>query len=105
MNAYLVSAGPSGNSNFRLYQTRVEDNREFEFSNVAPGKYWLLLRPFPDGAATNGALTVSRLDAPARALLRKQAEAAKTLLDLKECQRVSGYSVRYVAQEIDSIKK
>ena len=96
LNAYLVSNEASNNSNFRLYQTRVHDNGEFEFSNAAPGKYWLLLRAFSDGAAANRALRFSTLDPQARALLRKQANAANTLLDLKGCQRVSGYSIRYV---------
>jgi hypothetical protein len=62
----------------------------FEVQHLAPGKYWALLKPVEP--------VVQRpadLDPALRAKLRKEAESRKVEIELKPCQRVDGYLLRW----------
>ncbi|HKQ53264.1 MAG TPA: carboxypeptidase-like regulatory domain-containing protein, partial [Pyrinomonadaceae bacterium] len=68
------------------------DDGAFSLTNLAPGRYKLLVR-----AITEEELTSTRplaWDASARAGLRREADAA-TPLELKPCGRVADYELRY----------
>lgn len=66
----------------------------FGFANVTPGKYWLLAKPLSDEAPSSLPMPVA-WDAAERARLRKEAEAAKTEIELKSCQRVKDFVLRF----------
>lgn len=88
---FLVPAGKENAEDAWLYRAIEIEGREFNFANVAPGRYWLLARPSqPETAALRAVL-----DAAARAKLRQEAETNNVVLDLTPCQRVTDYVLRY----------
>lgn len=92
--SYLV---PSEKENaedvLRFFSAPVNSDGAFAFSNLPPGRYWVLARV----AADNGSQSSSRLrtpdDAETRAQIRRAAEAGKTVVEFKPCQNVSNYEL------------
>jgi hypothetical protein len=81
------------NDVLRYSETMIMSDGSFAFSNIAPGRYFIISRVEP-GAETPG--TPSRFsawDPTARAKLRQEAEAAKVVVDLKPCQRSRDYAL------------
>ncbi|MCA1575744.1 MAG: carboxypeptidase-like regulatory domain-containing protein [Acidobacteria bacterium] len=77
----------------RFFGSAVSPEKRFTFGNVAPGRYWLVTRAeTEDGAAP---LTKLRLphETQIRGRLRREAEAAKTEIELKPCQTVADYTL------------
>jgi hypothetical protein len=96
MLAHLAPAEPEARDEaLRFAETRVESDGLFSFSNLAPGKYWLLARPIPDSDTNDKPARPAAWDAAERAKLRREAEAANVVIDLKPCQRVSDYIFHY----------
>jgi hypothetical protein len=62
-------------------------------TNVAPGRYLILSRieALPEAATSMGP---KAWDAAARANLRREAEAANTIVDLKPCQQMVDYELK-----------
>ncbi len=92
LSVYLVPAEKeSSDEVLRFYATEVNPEGKIALTNLAPGRYWLLLRP-----ALEGGLTKLRLpDATeARTNLRREAEEAKTEIELKPCQNVADYRLK-----------
>jgi hypothetical protein len=56
----------------------------------------LLARPIPDSEPNDKPARPAAWDAAERAKLRREAEAAKVVIELKPCQRLSDYVLRYV---------
>lgn len=71
------------NDVLRYSETTIVSDGSFAFSNIAPGRYFIVSRVEP-GAAS---------DPAARAKLRQEAEAAKVVVDLKPCQRLKDYAL------------
>jgi hypothetical protein len=96
MLALLAPAEPEArDESLRFAETRVESDGLFSFSNLAPGKYWLLARPIPDSEPNDKPARPAAWDASERAKLRREAEAANVVIELKPCQRVSDYKLHY----------
>jgi len=96
MLAHLAPAEPEArDESLRFAETRVESDGQFSFSNLAPGKYWLLARPIPDSESNDEPARPAAWDASERAKLRREAEAANVVIELKPCQRLSDYVLRY----------
>ena len=77
----------------RFFGSAVSPKRNFTLGNVAPGRYWVVTRAeTEDGAAP---LTKLRLphENETRAWLRREAEAAKTEIELKPCQTVADFTL------------
>ena len=77
----------------RFFGSAVSPERNFTLGNVAPGRYWIVTRAeSEEGAAP---LTKVRLphESETRARLRREAEAAKTEIELKPCQTVAGFNL------------
>ncbi|HYG79705.1 MAG TPA: carboxypeptidase-like regulatory domain-containing protein [Pyrinomonadaceae bacterium] len=78
----------------RYSEVASADDGTFSLTNLAPGRYKLLVR-----TATETELTSVRplaWDAATRARLRREAEApAASAIELKPCQRVADYELRY----------
>ena len=77
----------------RFYAALVSKGK-VELTNVAPGRYWVLAQPAIDDAASP--LTKLRLpdEVETRLRLRRAAEAAKTEIELKPCQRVVDFRIK-----------
>jgi hypothetical protein len=67
----------------------------FEFKNMAPGKYRLVLRAAPEDESTDRQPAPAAWDANERAKLRREAEALKIEVELKPCQWVTDQVVKY----------
>lgn len=83
----------------RYLAAPVADDGSFTLDHVPPGHYWTLAKPV---TADND--TTLRL-APARAALRREAEAAKHDLDLKPCQNVKDQFVRVFVRSSAQIRQ
>src|SRR5262245_17973950 len=80
----------------RYAEAYARSDGSFSLSNIAPGKYWLVARAAPDDEPNDGPPAPAAWDAIERAKLWKEAEAMKTEVELKPCQRVTDQVVRYV---------
>jgi hypothetical protein len=67
----------------------------FEFKNMAPGKYRLLVRAVRDDQPDDSPPAPVAWNAIERAKLRKEAEAMKIEIELRPCQRVTDQVVKY----------
>jgi protocatechuate 3,4-dioxygenase beta subunit len=65
----------------------------FALANLAPGRYFVLARAAADTNAGAASPKSARADARARAELRREAEARNQSIELRQCQRVTEYSV------------
>ncbi|MGB8510659.1 MAG: hypothetical protein WCD76_19970, partial [Pyrinomonadaceae bacterium] len=70
----------------------------FTFKQLAPGRYFLLVRaaPSPAGDAREASPRPARWDAAGRAQLRREAEASGVVIvELQPCRNVSDFVLRY----------
>jgi hypothetical protein len=96
MRVYLVPAETAAADDLLRYgEAAVDKDNAFEFKNMAPGKYRLLVRAVPTGQPIDGPPPPAAWNANERAKLRKEAEAMKIEVDLKPCRRVSDQVVKY----------
>ncbi|HMH44494.1 MAG TPA: carboxypeptidase-like regulatory domain-containing protein [Pyrinomonadaceae bacterium] len=96
VRVYLAPAERDAAENIlRFYEARTEANGSFAFDDIAPGKYWIVMRPaeLNDQASTKSV----RQDATLRAKIVQEAGALKKALTLKPCEEVSDFSLPYVA--------
>ncbi len=79
----------------RFFSDQVEADGTFALNNVPPGRYWTVARI----AGADESLVATRVRAPGesglRTQIRRAAEAAKTELEFKPCENVTGYSLPY----------
>ena len=95
MRAHLAPAEPEARDEaLRFAEALVESDGAFSFSNVAPGKYWLLARPIAE-APNDKPIRPAAWDAAERAKLSREAEATNIVIEMKPCQRVSDYTLLY----------
>ena len=91
---YLVPAErEQANNVLRYSDTLVKSDGSFALGNLAPGRYFILSRV----DAPTDPDTLPRpiaWDAAARARLRREAEAANTIIELKPCQQVVDYELK-----------
>lgn len=75
----------------RYSETLVSSDGSFTFTNLAPGSYFVVARVEPE---TQSALPRPLAwDPTARIKLRREAEAANNVVELKSCQRVVDYAL------------
>ncbi len=80
----------------RFAEAQTERDGSFRFANLAPGKYLIITREIPGSEAPDEPARPVAWDAAERAKLRKEAEAAKVEVELKACQRVSDFELKFV---------
>jgi len=91
---YLVPAErEKAEAVLRYFAAPVSPEGKIAMHNLAPGRYWVLAQPFTEDAATP--LTRLRLphETESRTRLRREAEAAKTEIELKPCQNVTDFQL------------
>ncbi len=79
----------------RFFASLVAADGTFALNNLPPGRYWTIAKV----AGENDSNVLSRLrlpdEAQARSRLRQEAEVAKTETELKPCQNVTDYQLRF----------
>ena len=81
----------------RYSEVQMASDRTFTLPNLAPGRYWILARPVAENETTERTPRPLAWDADKRAKLRQEAEAGNTTIELKSCQRVNDYVLRYAS--------
>lgn len=79
----------------RYSETTVESDGSFSFTNLAPGRYWLIARSTPEEESPTRIIRPLAWDSQARVKLRLDAEAANTATELKPCQVVEEFVLKY----------
>jgi hypothetical protein len=91
---HLVPADrEQANNVLRYSETLVNSDGSFAFTNIAPGRYFILLR-VEAPTETDAPARPFALDPLLRAKLRREAEAASTVVELKPCQRMVDYALK-----------
>ena len=100
---YLVPAEPDEAADaIRFLQTDAQENGEFGFTNVAPGRYWLLARSSNERSQPS---EPEASEAMTRARLRRDAIAVNNSIGLQPCQRTTNYLLRYVPTSLQPSRK
>jgi Carboxypeptidase regulatory-like domain len=102
---YLVPAEhEKADDVLRFFATPVAADGGFALNNLAPGRYWMVAQPALE--AGTSPLTKLRLpdEEETRATLRRDAEAAKTPIELKPCHNVEDYRLALKSLLISSPK-
>lgn len=91
---HLVPAEREQTDNLLRYnETLVNRDGTFAFTNLAPGRYFILARVGPAPEPDTPSQPVAR-DPAARAKVRREAEAVNAIVELKPCQRVVDHVVK-----------
>jgi hypothetical protein len=92
LHVHLVPADrEQANDVLRYSETMIMSDGSFAFSNIAPGRYFIVSRVEP-GVETPST-RFAAWDPTTRAKLRQEAEAGKVVVDLKPCQRLKDYAI------------
>jgi hypothetical protein len=106
LRVHLVPAeADSAGDALRYFEAEVQSDGSFKLTNLAPGRYWLLARQLSDEDAKQRIVRPLAWNATSRVSLRKEAEASNIAIDLKACQRVADYQLRYVPPKDAQTKK
>lgn len=96
MSVHLVPMDPKDSENaLRFFQVDAQDDGVFSFKSIAPGKYRILVLAGADDGGTDSSSPPSPWTAGGRAILRKEAQKSKAVVDLHPCQTTQDYKVRY----------
>ncbi len=76
----------------RYSETLVSSDGSFTFSNLAPGSYFVVAQSEP-GETPFAPTRPSAWDPTTRIKLRREAEAANNVVELKSCQRLVDYAL------------
>jgi Carboxypeptidase regulatory-like domain len=97
LRVHLIPAEQdAGDDTLRFEEAVVQGDGTFTLMNLAPGRYRLIARQAYEGEANERSPRPLAWDATSRANLRRDAEALNIAVDLKPCQRVADYELRYV---------
>lgn len=89
---HLIPAEPAAAADLlRFFETEVGSDGAFAFANLAPGKYFVYAEPVPVTETRELFRRPVAWDTAARMKLRRAAEAANVMLELKPCQRLTDY--------------
>ncbi len=95
LRVHVIPAEKDAADNVLRYaETRTGSDRRFSFSNLAPGKYWLLAYPTAENEAADKQIRPKAWDSAERTKLRRDAETANQVIELQPCQRAVDYALR-----------
>jgi carboxypeptidase family protein len=98
LRVHLVPAEPeSADDVMRFSETRIDSEGVFSLTNLAPGIYYLHARAVADDQLMERNPRPLAWEATARAKLRREALAAKVVIELQRCGRVTEYVLKYTA--------
>jgi hypothetical protein len=91
---YLVPAEKErAEDALRFFGAAIGPDRKVALNNLPPGSYWLLVKSTAEGAPVSTAKLRLPDQKELRASLRREAEAAKTTIELKPCQNLTGFQL------------
>ena len=95
LRAQLVPAeANAGDETLRFVEAEVQSDGAFKLLNVAPGRYWILVRRLPEDSRPRMPRPQA-WNSAARAALRREAAVSNVAIELKPCQRIADYQLRY----------
>jgi len=77
----------------RFFGTAIGQDGKVALNSLPPGSYWVLVKSSGEGAPVSTAKLRLPDQRELRASLRREAEAAKTAIELKPCQHLTGFSL------------
>jgi hypothetical protein len=77
----------------RYSETPVSGDGSFAFTNLAPGRYFLVANIEPRSETQSTPPRLSAWEPAGRIKLRREAEAANTVVELKPCERLESYTL------------
>lgn len=89
----------------RYREITIEPDATFALTNLAPGKYLMIVRPAELDESGIEASRPTAWDITSRKKLRSEAEAINTLIDLKPCDHLSDYLLRYAPASAKPARK
>lgn len=96
LRVYLVPAEPDqGENPLRFAEAPAQADGTFELTNLAPGRYGLVVRHVTDQENREREPRPLAWDPDGRAGLRMESEALKNFVELTICKRVTDYKLRY----------
>ncbi|HSE98864.1 MAG TPA: hypothetical protein VLD57_11420, partial [Blastocatellia bacterium] len=96
MRVHLVPAEQeSAEETLRYAEVLTGADESFEFFNIAPGRYWVVVRAVPEEESPEVAPRPLAWDASGRAGLRFEGEAINAVVELKPCSHLAAFTVRY----------
>jgi hypothetical protein len=96
LRIHLVPAETTAADDVLRYgETLVGGEGMVTFKNLAPGRYWLLARIISNDEITDRQTLPLAWEGAEREKLRKEAEAKKNEIELKPCQRVTDYTLKF----------
>ncbi len=80
----------------RYFEVVASDDGAFAFNHIAPGKYLIMARAYPDKSPTEfmNAIPVA-WDSAERLKLRRAAEALNVAIEFQTCQRIKDYEFKF----------
>jgi hypothetical protein len=94
-NFYLVPVEKDAAEDvLRYFMAAIGPDGKVTLNNLPPGRYWTLVHPNTEGAPVSTAKLRMPDQKELRTTLRREAEAAKTAIDLKPCQHLTGFSIK-----------
>lgn len=98
LRAYLVpTERERADDLLRYAEAQVTSGGSFIFNSLAPGRYWIVFRASAEGEALQAPRMVSWDEEPRKAL-RREAEAANNVVELKPCQPLNDYQLTYAGK-------
>ena len=92
---YLVPAEKErAEDALRFFGTAIGTDRKVALNNLPPGSYWVLVKSTAEGAPVSTAKLQMPDQRELRASLRREGEAAKTTIELKPCQNLTGFQLK-----------
>lgn len=96
LRVQLVPAqADSADAVLQFTEAEVDHDCAFSFSNLSPGRYFLLARAVPDEEFMERTPRPIVWDSASRVKLRSHAVAANVVVELQRCQRVRDYVLKY----------
>ena len=94
--AYLVPAErEKADDVLHYFAAPVSPDGKLTLNNIAPGRYWIVAQTVPDDSVSPLAKLRLPLETETRARLRRDAETAKTAIELKPCQNVTDFQLPF----------
>jgi hypothetical protein len=80
----------------RYREAAIEAGLKFSISNVAPGRYWVVLRDQPARQEQTEPRPAA-WDRKQREMLREAAQSSDRIVDLQPCQKITGFAIKHRA--------
>jgi len=96
LRVHLFPAEPaSADDVVRFAEALVNNDGTFYLTNLAPGRYFIMARLIAEDEWMDRAPRPIVWDASARMRLRQEMEAANAIVDLRRCERVADYALKF----------